>query len=98
MDVLVVLEGQHDQTTAPVFRDIADTVQDGLHRLGHPSKMVYCTNLATDECAAEGEKVIVLAAHNLASYVTVDVKSAVLDRRLLPSEAGVFSYVDRERS
>lgn len=86
--MLVVLEGPSDHATALVFRDIADTVQDGLHRLGHPSRIVYCTNLAVDDCVVEGGKLIVLAAHNLASFVTADGRSAVLDMKLLPPEAG----------
>lgn len=86
--MLVVLEGPSDHTTGLVFRDIADTVQDGLQRLGHPSRIVYCTNIAVDNCFVEGGKLVVLAAHNLASFVTADGRSAVLEKKLLPPEAG----------
>lgn len=88
IDVLVVLEGPSDDATALVFRDIADTVQDGLHHLGHPSTIVYCTNIAVDVCFVDGRKLIVLAAHNLASFVNTDGRSAVLENKLLPPEAG----------
>lgn len=90
IDVVVVLEGPSDHATAPTFRDIAETVQDGLHGLGHPSTIVYCVNIAFEGCFAEGGKVIVLAAHNLASFFTQEEESAVLERKLLPPDAGTF--------
>lgn len=74
--------------TAPVFRDIADTVQDGLHRLGHPSTIIYCTNIAFDNCVGNRRRLIVLAAHNLASFVTADGRSGVLEKNILPPGAG----------
>lgn len=98
IDVLVVLEGPSDGVTAPTFRDIAETVQDGLHGLGHPSRIVYCANIAFDGCVAEGRKVIVLAAHNLAIFSTVGGESAVLKWKLLPPDAGkvcVFMHMCR---
>ena len=91
IDVLVVLEGPTDDTTSLTFRDIAETVQDGLHGLGHPSRAIYCTNIALDNCLDEGGKVIVLAAHNLASFLTADGDSAVLKWKLLPPDAGKYS-------
>lgn len=87
MNVLVLLEGQNDKTTAPIFRDIADTVQDGLRNLGHPTRVVYCANLATDSCFVSGEQLIILAAHNLANYVTSEGALAVLEKKLIPSDA-----------
>lgn len=83
-----MLEGPSDDKTASTFRDIAETVQDGLHGLGHPSRVVYCTNIAVDTCVDDGGKVIVLAAHNLASFLTAEGDSAVLKLELLPSDAG----------
>lgn len=88
IDVLVVLEGPSDRVTAPTFRDIAETVQNGLHGLGHPSTIVYCANIAFDDCVAGGGKVIVLAAHNLASFSTMEGESVVLKWKLLPPDAG----------
>lgn len=88
IDVLVVLEGPSDRTTGPTFRDIAETVQDGLHGLGHPSAIVYCAIIAFDGCIVEGAKVIVIAAHNLASFLTMEGESMVLERELLPPDAG----------
>lgn len=86
--MLVVLEGPSDHVTAPTFRDIAETVQDGLHGLGHPSNIVYCKNIAFDGCLVEGGKVVVLAAHNLASFLTEDGEPAVLEWKLLPPDTG----------
>lgn len=88
IDVLVVLAGPIDTMTAPIFGDIANTVQDGLRTLGHPSRVIYCSNLATDGCFAQGQQLIVLAAHNLASYFTSEGALAVLEMNLLPPEAG----------
>lgn len=86
-NVLVVLEGPSDHTTAVVFQDIAHTVQGGLHTLGYSSRVVYCANLVVDGCFVDGERLIVLAPHNLASY-DLDGRSAVLERQLLPPDAG----------
>ncbi|CAN0235606.1 unnamed protein product, partial [Hapterophycus canaliculatus] len=68
-NIIVVVEGPSDHTTALVFHDIAQIVQGGLHNLGYPSRVVYCTNLVADRCFVEGERLIVLAPHNLASYI-----------------------------
>lgn len=87
MNVLVVLDGHNDKTTGPTFRDIADIVRDGLRNLGYPSRVVYCANLATDACFVSGEQLIVLAAHNLANYITLEGALAVLERNLIPSDA-----------
>lgn len=87
MNVLVVLEGQNDKTTGPIFRDIAGIVRDGLRNLGHPTRVVYCANLVTDACFVSGEQVIVLAPHNLANYVTLEGALVVLERKLIPSDA-----------
>lgn len=87
MNVLVVLEGQDDKVTGPIFRDIADIVRDGLRNLGHPTRVVYCANLVTDACFVSGERLIVLAAHNLANYVTLEGVLAVLERSLIPSDS-----------
>lgn len=87
-NVLVVLEGRTDDVTAAVFSDIADIVQDGLDFLGYESRIVYCVNLATGDCFMKDEKVIVLAAHSLASYFTQRGTLAVLEGNLLPSDAG----------
>ena len=87
MNVLVVLEGRNDKITGPIFRDIADIVRDGLRNLGHPTRVVYCANLATDGCFASGEQLIVLAAHNLANYVTLEGALAVLETKLIPPNA-----------
>lgn len=99
IDVVVVPEGRSDQTTALVFCDIAETVQDGLQDLGHPSRIVYCTNLVTDHCFAKGGKFIILAPHNLASYFTGDGGLAVLEKQLLPPDAGdaTLCFQERER-
>lgn len=96
IDLVVVPEGPSDQTTALVFRDIAETVQDGLHNLGHPSRIVYCTNLVTDHCFAKGGSFIILAPHNLASYFTGDGGLAVLEKQLLPPDAGDGTLVVSE--
>ncbi|CAN0396281.1 unnamed protein product [Ectocarpus sp. 8 AP-2014] len=92
IDVVVVLEGPSDQTTALVFRDIAETVQDGLQNLGHPSTIVYCTNLVADHCFAKGGKFIILAPHNLASYFTGGGGLAVLEKQLLPPDAVLYNF------
>lgn len=97
-NVLVVLEGDTDDVTAAVFSDIADIVQDGLDSLGYESRIVYCVNLATGDCFMKDEKVIVLAAHSLASYSTQRGTLAVLEGDLLPSDAGeapITQEVDR---
>lgn len=91
IDVVVVLEGRSDRVTGPTFRDIAETVQDGLHGLGHPSTIVYCANIAFGGCIAEGAKVIILAAHNLASFLVTTREGdelVVLKRKILPPDAG----------
>lgn len=86
-NILVVLEGSSDHTTALVFQDIAQIVRGGLHSLGYPSRVVYCANLVVDRCFVEGESLIVLAPHNLASY-DLGGRSAVLEKQLLPPDAG----------
>lgn len=87
MNVLVVLEGHSDKMTGPIFQDIADIVRDGLRNLGHPTRVVYCANLATEACFVSGEQLIVLAAHNLANYVTLEGALAVPEMNLIPSDA-----------
>ena len=87
MNVLVVLEGHDDKVTGRIFQDIADIVRDGLRNLGHPTRVVYCANLATEACFVSGEQLIVLAAHNLANYVTLEGALAVLEMNLIPSDA-----------
>lgn len=87
-NVLVVLEGHVDNTTAAVFSDVADIIHHGLESLGYESRIVYCVDLATGDCFMQDEKVIVLAAHFLASYFTGRGTLAVLEGNLLPSDAG----------
>lgn len=94
-NILVVLEGHSDTSTALVFEDIAITVKDGLDALGCTARIVYCANLATDSCFAEEEQVLVLAAHNLASYFTPQGTLAVLEGNLLPQDAGEISHQER---
>lgn len=91
-NILVVLGGRDDATTALVFKDIANIVDDGLQSLGHSSRIVYCTNLATDRCFDEGELVIVLAPQNLAAYISTHGTLAALEGRLLPRDAGEVNY------
>lgn len=95
--MLIVLEGPSDRATALTFRDIAETVQDGLHGLGHPSRIIYCTHIAYDDCVVARGKLIVLAAHNLASFFTAEGESAVLELNLLPPDAGKFTCLHARR-
>ncbi|CAM9132717.1 unnamed protein product, partial [Scytosiphon promiscuus] len=90
-NILVVLEGPSDHTTALVFQDIAQIVRGGLQDLGHPARVVYCTNLVVDRCFVEGDRLIVLAPHNLASY-SLDGRSAVLELQLLPPDAVLYNF------
>ncbi|CAM9274393.1 unnamed protein product, partial [Discosporangium mesarthrocarpum] len=90
--VLVILQGPEDKTTQPVFRDIAEVIDYGLRSLGLQSKIVYCRNLLTDQCFTEGNKIIVVAAHNLISFVTAEGQLAVLSHKVLPSNAVLYNF------
>lgn len=94
-NILVVLQGQGDKNTGLMFSDIANIVHEGLRALGKLSRIVYCVNLATDACFLEGEQLIVLAAHNLAIYFTLEGALAVLEGNLLPPDSGVTRVIEK---
>ncbi|CAM9895342.1 unnamed protein product, partial [Sphacelaria rigidula] len=86
-NVLVLLEGGDDATTALVFKDIAEIVLGGLQSLGYETRTVYCANLLEETCFTNEEIVIVLASHVLARYLTANETLVAMERNLVPTDA-----------